>query len=111
MGVLEAIPKYIDNKDNVFVSEEDMKYFFFAVRAMTGAQVYPDIANIREDVQDFSDGNNIYYLSSNSEDKNHIIYENIYFMEQDNNHCQGKIFPFPTKMESEERRFVITKIK
>ena len=109
--VLEAIPKYIDNKDNVFVSEEDMKYFFFAVRAMTGAQVYPDIANIREDVQDFSDGNNIYYLSSNSEDKNHIIYENIYFMEQDNNHCQGKIFPFPTKMESEERRFVITKIK
>ncbi len=107
--VLEAIPEYIGNKDIVFVSEEDMKYFFFAVRAMTGAKVYPDIANIREDAEGFSDGNNIYYLSSNSEDKDHIIYENIYFMEQDNNHCQGKIFPFPIEMEKEDRRFIIKK--
>lgn len=109
--ILEAIPSYVSESDAVLVSEEDMKYFFFAVRAMTGAEVYPCTETMYENIKKSSDVNNIYCLDSNSDNTEDVIYESTYIMEQDNNNYKGKIFPFPTKMESEERRFAITQIK
>lgn len=109
--ILEVIPDYIGEDDIVLLSEEDMKYFFFTVRAMTGAEVYPATEIMYENIQKFSDVHHIYYLDSNGVHTENIVYESAYIMEQDNNNYKGRVFPFPTKMESEERRFVITKIK
>ena len=109
--VLEVIPNYIGEDDVVLLSEEDMKYFFFTVRAMTGAEVYSATEIMYKNIQKFSDVHHIYYLDSNGVHTENIVYESAYIMEQDNNNYKGKVFPFPTKMESEERRFVITKIK
>lgn len=111
-NILEDLQLVIKDRDVVIFEDELLKYYFLPVKAMTGANVFPEFGNLDNQVKELAGqtAGEVYYISSTVPEKDMgIIYSNVYIMMQDNNTNIYNTIPFPKEVAKEKKSVMCSK--
>ncbi len=100
---IENVAGKIDSGDIVFITKDNMKFYYLALRAMTGARCFPETEKIVSEIQSRYGE---YYCIINEErviENAELIWKESYHLNEDNNLYDGRWLPFPLNVTREER--------
>ncbi|NCC00368.1 MAG: hypothetical protein EOM34_06770 [Clostridia bacterium] len=104
---LEKVAEHVEANSCVVIPKEDMKFYFLALRAMKGAEVFPYTEAVLEEINSENRG---FYIVSGSTlplEGGKGICETTFQLSEDNNLYDGKRIPFPLDVTKENKSVVV----
>lgn len=108
-----AVANNVEAGDAVIISEDLMSTLFLPVRAISGAFLYPQSANLEEQIQSLLQKNeNVYFLTSSGllDNRAAMIYKDTTATSEDLDEKKGNLIPLPLRMTKGETSIVLYKI-
>jgi len=104
---LEKVAEHVEANSCVVIPKEDMKFYFLALRAMRGAEVFPYTETILEEINSKNIGYYMVFSSRPSDKVGDTVFETTFQLSEDNNLYDGKWIPFPLDVTKENKNVVL----